>query len=178
MANFTEKAILETFEQMLSQTPLDKITVTGLAKTCGISPNTFYYHFEDLYDLLNRWMTSKANVIMAACGDMPDWGEKFKFILHDFKAHSRLVYNIADSLSREQLERFIFVQAEDFFVRIIKSRAGGDIPESSVRKIAEFYCYAVLGFILRFIWQRMTADIDREVDSLYQIFRGSMNKLL
>ena len=35
--------------------PFDKITVTALAKRCDISSNTFYYHYRDIYDLLDAW---------------------------------------------------------------------------------------------------------------------------
>ncbi len=52
MANFTQKAILATFQEMLETTPFDKITVAALTRRCGISHNTFYYHFQDIYDLL------------------------------------------------------------------------------------------------------------------------------
>ena len=44
MANHTQNLILETFANMLEQTPLDKITVTALIKECNIGKNTFYYH--------------------------------------------------------------------------------------------------------------------------------------
>ena len=45
MMQFTEKAIRQTFQDMLTEMPFDKITVTELVKRCEISPNTFYYHY-------------------------------------------------------------------------------------------------------------------------------------
>lgn len=53
MANFTKKAILQTFEEMLEHTSFNKITVSDLIAQCGISSNTFYYHYHDIYDLLD-----------------------------------------------------------------------------------------------------------------------------
>ena len=54
MANFTKKAILSTFQDLLLEKPFDKITVSAIVARCGISPNTFYYHFADIYDLLDQ----------------------------------------------------------------------------------------------------------------------------
>ena len=53
MANFTQNLIIETFENMLEHFPLEKITVTALIKECNIGRNTFYYHYEDIYALLD-----------------------------------------------------------------------------------------------------------------------------
>jgi len=50
MAQYTEKLIFDTFKGMLEEMPFDKITVSSLVRRCGISPNTFYYHFDDIQD--------------------------------------------------------------------------------------------------------------------------------
>ncbi len=45
MAQYTKKAILQTFEEMLEKMPFDKMTVSAIVARCEISSNTFYYHF-------------------------------------------------------------------------------------------------------------------------------------
>lgn len=59
MANYTQKAILNVFEEILHQMPFDKITVSALVAKCEISSNTFYYHYRDIYDLLETWLLTK-----------------------------------------------------------------------------------------------------------------------
>ena len=56
MAHYTEKAIISSFQEMLEEMPFDKITVTALTKRSDISPNTFYYHYQDIYALLDYWL--------------------------------------------------------------------------------------------------------------------------
>ena len=53
MAKNTQAIILETFNQMLERMPFEKITVSALIKECNIGRNTFYYHYEDIYALLD-----------------------------------------------------------------------------------------------------------------------------
>ena len=50
--DLSKQAFADTLEQMLITTPIDKIRVTTLAKKVGTSPQTFYYHFKDKYDLI------------------------------------------------------------------------------------------------------------------------------
>ena len=44
--------IAETFTQLLEKEDIDKITVTKLIGECHISRQTFYYHFQDIMDVL------------------------------------------------------------------------------------------------------------------------------
>ena len=48
MTQFTSKAIEESFIRLLNERPLDKITIKDIVDDCGISRNTFYYHFQDI----------------------------------------------------------------------------------------------------------------------------------
>ena len=45
MANFTKKAIQESFLRLLMERPLSQITVKDVVADCGVNRNTFYYYF-------------------------------------------------------------------------------------------------------------------------------------
>lgn len=51
MRNSRADAIKEAFMHLLNRKPLDKITVKEIVEECGINRNTFYYHYDDIYDL-------------------------------------------------------------------------------------------------------------------------------
>ena len=48
----TEYRLAEALKNMMSEVPLDSISVTSLVKRCHVNRQTFYYHFHDIYDLL------------------------------------------------------------------------------------------------------------------------------
>jgi len=50
----TKESIRNAFLELLAQKPLDKITVTELAKTARINKGTFYLHYQDIDDLYNH----------------------------------------------------------------------------------------------------------------------------
>ena len=52
MINQTKQALEASLKHLLLQKPLDKITISDLTKDCGISRMAFYYHFKDIYDLV------------------------------------------------------------------------------------------------------------------------------
>lgn len=51
----TKRELAAALKEAMAQKPLDKITISELTNACGMRRQSFYYHFEDIYDLL-RWM--------------------------------------------------------------------------------------------------------------------------
>ena len=52
MSQLTKKAIVEATLRLAEKHPLNKITVRDIVEECGITRNTFYYHFHDIYEVL------------------------------------------------------------------------------------------------------------------------------
>ena len=48
----TEAKLKHALKDMLNTMPLEKINVTALCKKCGCHRQTFYYHYQDIYDLV------------------------------------------------------------------------------------------------------------------------------
>ena len=55
--------------------PLDKITVKEIVEACGISRNTFYYHFGDIYALLEALFTRDVQRICEEGPEGESWAE-------------------------------------------------------------------------------------------------------
>ena len=55
----TKKMILDTFVELLELKPISKITVSEIVNKCQINRKTFYYHFTDIYDLLEWFLNDR-----------------------------------------------------------------------------------------------------------------------
>ncbi len=55
MSSMTKRALEESLKRLILQKPLTKITINDLTTDCGISRMAFYYHFRDIYDLV-EWV--------------------------------------------------------------------------------------------------------------------------
>ncbi len=174
MANYTKKAILQTFEAMLTKQPFEKITVSALVAACGISSNTFYYHFRDIYDLLDAWLRAKEAEILSSLPKDAPWDTVLRTALHRMQDNPQLVYHVINSISRERLERYVFTSVEEFFIRMVRLHTKDlGIPEDRLDMLGSFFCYALLGFLLKFTWNQMRDDVDEAADRLAVLFRGT-----
>lgn len=178
MALYTKKLIMSTFETMLAEMPFDKITVATLVKRAGISPNTFYYHYQDIYALLDVWFQENAEAFIPA--EKPiEWKSVTKSVLRRCKEHSKTIYHVFDGLSRDRLERYIFSLTDDAFSRVVHQAAEGrDISEENLCSIASFCRYAFIGFVMQFFWNGMEYDIDESVDRLGTLFDSFLHGAL
>ena len=89
--------------KMLAEMPFDRITVSALVKRAEGSPNTFYYHYQDIYALLDDWFQKQVNALVPA-GEPIEWKPVTKNILRECRAHSKTIYHVFDSLSRDRLD--------------------------------------------------------------------------
>lgn len=175
MARYTEKAILQTFEEMIEEMPFDKITVSALTKRCDISPNTFYYHYADIYELLEHWFQMAANRFLDSRDTTEGWEVTFKAVLKELKAHPDTVYHISDSISREYLEKYVYESLHLAILHLAEKQYASIIgDETTLTSIVDIMSYALLGFFLRFVSSRMTIDEDFVIDGISRAFTGIM----
>ena len=167
MANLTEKAILDTFSKMLSGMPFDKITVSALTRESGVSHNTFYYHYQDIYELLDVWLEQELGDYLTH--EDPENGyEMIRDLFRICKERKRIVMHLFNGLSRDHLERYAFAYTDRFFLPYIRTLAAEKtIPDDRLKDISAFCRYSFLGFFLEYLWNGMSADEDETAARIY-----------
>ena len=78
MSELTKRAIQESFKKLLSNQPLDKITVKNITDDCGVNRNTFYYHYSDIYQLLEEIFLTEAQKSVEKMEVGQSWEEGLK----------------------------------------------------------------------------------------------------
>ena len=173
MSRYTQKLILQTFGEMLDEMAFDKITVSALTRRSDISHNTFYYHYNDIYDLLEVWIRREVGVYLADVHSFDDWEPALSSMLRAWQKDERRIYHVFYSLSREQLERHVFDQADVFVVSQLQSLPEAKhVSEEQLRSISNFARYIFFGFLMRFLWSKMKDDVDSSVHEMCVMLRG------
>ena len=55
MSDITKNALAASLKKLLNRKTLNKITVKDITDDCGVNRQTFYYHFHDVYELV-EWI--------------------------------------------------------------------------------------------------------------------------
>jgi len=52
-SKITKTVLADAMKALMQEKPFEKISVTDICEKCGMNRKSFYYHFQDKYDLLN-----------------------------------------------------------------------------------------------------------------------------
>lgn len=175
MAQFTKKAIVEAFLELLNEKPLDKITVKEIVDSCGINRNTFYYHFEDIHALLVFVIDAEVERVIAKHADVKSLEEGFIEGAHFALSNKRAVYHIYNSVSREELERYLNTIAEEVVRRLIEGQNIAEgVSKLDQELIIHFYKCGLSGMVLAWVGEGMKTEPEQMIQSLGYLLEGSV----
>ena len=118
LANFTKQAIKASFIKLLNEQPLNKISVRSIVEDCGINRNSFYYHFQDIYSVLEWIVETELCVPLQFDPEQTpaDWCFQALTLLQTKQAMLRKIsqalgsetlYRITAKIIRPQLDRLL-----------------------------------------------------------------------
>ena len=146
-------------KKLLLEKPLNKITINDITEDCGVNRMTFYYHFKDIYDLVDWILMEDAAKAMEGRQNFDTWTEAFLDILHQLRDNKALVLNVYRSVGREQVEQYLY-KLLDPMLKEFADRECHDITVQDDDKqfVVDFYKYALVGVVLEWIRLHIPAD--------------------
>lgn len=178
----TKVAMSNALKEQLKKKKLSKITINDIASACNISRMTFYYHFQDIYDLTEWTLEEAAGRAIGENRTYESWQQGFEGLLRELQANQTLILNIYRSMDREMIERYLLKKAESLLMPVVEQVSRGlPVNEENKRRVAIFYSYAFLGVLMEWIGKGMAApprEVVKMVSAIVQgDFRNSLENL-
>ncbi len=160
MANeLTKKAMEQAFMKLLSQKPFKKITISDITEECGINRMTFYYHFEDIYALLDYSLKYEMEKALDGKFDASTWMEGMRNIFEVSYNYKSLVINAYKFNSRGNVENILDPIVYKLTYHVVKEEAAGhNVPEEDLMFVADCYKHLLIGIVLDWIKNDMKDD--------------------
>lgn len=159
MSQTTKKAMSASLRKMLRQKPLNKITVTDIAEDCGVSRMTFYYHFKDIYDLIEWTLNDSAAQVLETCRNDNSGEQTFLAILRTLQENKQELTNLLRSTRQEDVEHYLYKIIHSVLEQSLAEQAPNleAAPEDRAF-VLDFYTYASAGVLLAWIRKGMVTD--------------------
>ena len=175
MSNTTKRALEASLKKLLLQKPLDKITIQDLTTDCGISRMAFYYHFKDIYDLVEWACVEDGKRALQGKRTYNSWQEGLEQIFKAVLENKPFIMNAYRALSREQIENYLFMLTHNLLMGVVEEKSKGlDITEEEKSFIADFYKYGFVGVMLDWIGKGMKEDYTEITDRMSATLDGSI----
>lgn len=175
MQNTTKIALEDALKKLLLKKPVDKITISDLTNACGISRMAFYYHFKDIYDLVEWSCLEDASRALQGKKTYADWQEGLHQIFEAVLENKPFIMNVFHTLSREQIETFLFRLTHDLIMGVVEEQSAGiNISETEKNFIADFYKYSFVGTMLDWLSHGMREDYQEIADRICTVMQGNI----
>ena len=176
MSQITKKAIEASLKNLLLKKPFDKITINDIAEDCGISRMTFYYHFKDIYDLVEWACEEDVKKILEDKDDYKNWTQGFLNLFEEVLKNKPFILNVYRSVGREQVENYLYKIVYDLLLNVIEEKAQGmTVRDEDKEFVADFYKYAFVGLMLDWVKNGMKEDPHKIVKKVEFLLSGSLS---
>ncbi len=179
MTNDTKYALEASLKKFLLKKPIDKITIRDLTDDCGISRMAFYYHFKDIYDLVEWSCFEDASRALAGKKTYDTWQEGLLQIFEAVLENKPFILNVYRALSREQIENYLFRLVYDLIMGVVEEKAAGlRVTQQQKQFVAEFYKYSFVCVMLDWIRGGMKDDYHTIVNDICTTMHGAISNSL
>ena len=181
MAAFTKLVIMRVFENLLSVKPLEKITVKDITDQCGISRNTFYYHYQDIYQVFKAYIDYSLEEIFKFLQqeNEKDQDHICEKAVEFLENHRTIFENILRSAKSEEVHKILDDGSSRFFRYVIDRVGEGIDSEPEDREMICAMCQHAVGGIMHEWLSRENADKKSLSDILMRanyLFGGGLER--
>jgi probable dihydroxyacetone kinase regulator len=152
----TKKAIAAGIKELTKKKSFDKVTVSDITEICGLNRQTFYYHFQDKFELVD-WIYYN-EIISTIINDLSydNWDEKVMQMLTKMKSEDYFYINTLKASVENEFREYLFRVTAELFCDIIgRIAANADMSEEQIKFIADFYAFGIVGIIISWVQHGM-----------------------
>ena len=193
MKNLTKIALGNSLRKLMAEKPLNKITIADITKDCGCNRMTFYYHFQDIYELLEWSLGQDAGKVLEGKLTLAGWQDGLREVFTQLQENKALVMNIHRNAKRSVLENYLHNLAAEPLENFVREIAGaklgavgrGDggkggeaasvLDEEDAQFVVSFIEYGMLGLLRDWIDKGMKGDPE-EIIARFDVLISALTK--
>lgn len=135
MIKKTKEQLSQKFLKLLKTKGIEEISVSELCKKSDISRETFYYHFQDKYDLISWIYGCQKKSIMEQYFGTEPWSATCTRVLKLIREYSTFYRRGFSDTSYQNLERAM----NDYTINVFSTVISQETHQQKLSKEMEFY---------------------------------------
>lgn len=173
--NYTKNLIKQEFIKLLNKKSLHNITVTEIAKQCKIERKTFYYHYENLPQLVKEIFDEELEDVIKEFNETLSWEESFISVAKFILENKKVVKHMYESDYKVELEKYIFSISGEIMRKYVR-RVAKDTKaqEIDIKLIAYFYQCAFSSSLIQWVATDMKTDPKVVMRRLGELMDGNI----
>lgn len=178
-SSLTKKALATSLKRLMGKVPLNKITVQEIVDDCELNRQTFYYHFQDIFDLLGWIYTTEAVESIANYKTYTTWEDGFLKILLYIEKNKAFCQNTLNSLGRDHLDSFLHSVSFELLMGVVNEVSQDmQVRDEDKKFIANFYTLAFNGLVIQWMKTDLKERPEIIIEKLSELVEGNFASAL
>ncbi len=179
MADFTKKAIRNSFIRLLNEKPLKQISVRDIVDDCGINRNTFYYHFQDIPALVESIVKEDADRLILENPKISSIEDCLDAMIGFSIKNRKAVLHIYKSVNRDLFEQYQWRVCEYAVTAYLDELLNGrKISEEDRNVLITYVKCLCFGMVIGWLESGLQDDIQSIVHRICELKQGDLERML
>lgn len=175
-SEITKNVLAYSLKKLLNEKPLNKISIKEIVSDSGLNRQTFYYHFDDIYDIV-EWIFRKEAFSLFDNYELEQlWQDGLKEFLIYIDENRIICQNILNTLGNENTHRIF---SKDIFTLVANAvddlSEGYNISSEYKLQLTQFFAISFGSIIEHWTFNRLDQSVDELILFLDQIIQNQIN---
>jgi AcrR family transcriptional regulator len=169
MKQKTEVLLYKAFMDLMRRHPFQKITIQKIASECGVNRQTFYYHFDNIYDLMSKAFEYEL-IYESRMFDEDTWEGVMKRFLKWMKTNRVIMKNLITNMESRYLRQAIY----PLISRSLEEKAASFVqgnPDMDQEFLHRFFTYGITQYILEWAGSDFKESINDMVSQMVLLLK-------
>ena len=173
----TKRELKEALKKVLLKKSILKITIKDITEECGVNRMTFYYHFHDIYELVEWLWRDDIESAFRGMNTHDMWWQGYFQVFQIFSEEKKVIKNLYIEKYSEHIKQTMYTFTFNLMMELVEEEAvDTKISREDKEFIAEFYKYVFVGITLDWIKDGMKKDPKQIIKQLGILMEGNVKR--
>ncbi len=172
-SNTTKLALANSLKALMAKKSFERISVGDISKDCRLTRQTFYYHFQDKYDLMN-WIYYTETVRCMSGDDAPGhWTERLTRLCRYMRENKTFYRNALATTGANAFPEYLFGYIRSMAQAAVEGMTGEEYDPARWDFFTQFFATAFVSYIVRWAGAGMKEDPAAFIEKIRELYDGS-----
>ena len=173
-SNITKFALANSLKGLMAKKAFSKICVRDIVEDCGLTRQSFYYHFKDKYDLMNWIYSTETARFMSAYDSVEHWTDGLKDLCYYMQENRTFYTNALNTVGQNSFPDYLHGYISHISLSVIENTSNAEFDRAKWEFFLLFFSTAFVAFIIRWANNGMKEDPAEYIMKIRSLFDGSM----
>ena len=173
-SSITKRIYAEALKTLMVREPFGKISVGDIVDACGMTRQSFYYHFKDKYDLMNWIYYTETTRFMTSYDTLDHWTDGLRDLCDYMRQNKTFYRNALNTNGQNSFPEYLNRYIKDLSISAVENITNAKYDPVKWDFLVSFFATAFVAFIVRWADNGMKEDPAEFITKIRSLFDGSM----